>query len=513
MIRRMLPALLCAAILCAAPAAMAAEGLPSEVRFERAKVMVLKGDAAGAERELDALLAADPAFAPAKYLMGQVLFMKKEYARAAAMFDGYLKAEPSSEPAVRDLGVSLALAGKCTEALVFLGEALKGKPAGGAENYYAGLCLLREGRNDEAAARLAAAEAAGAGGFSLAARYNLALAYARMGKRDEAVRLADSLSSQKLPADVEGPVQRLRTALTKGGEREVSPWWISAAIGGQFDSNVVMLTEGTPQAVKDKVDTAAFRAFVLVSGGWAPLQDERRTLSLSLDAYRSFHSNADAAQFNLTSLQPALTYTARLGDAKGAGGARHTLSAGYEYGLNLFDGGDLNDVKSFGVFSQSHGLRLGWRGALWEQVALRGRYLFKFAEFANHDRSNFGHQAGFGPAIRFLHGRAGLLVEGTLRYEDAQSAFFDLLSPGAALTADARPLSWLGVQASLAVEREDHFRVDRTDWVKTASISLALHPWEHHAFVLMYEWTDDASTDQTYTYTRSIGSVIYAVSF
>ena len=98
MSHRLLPAHLCVVVLCAAASVSAGEGLPSEVRFERAKVMVLKGDAAGAEKELDALLAADPGFAPAKYLLGQVLFMKREYARAAAMFDAYLKAEPSSAP-------------------------------------------------------------------------------------------------------------------------------------------------------------------------------------------------------------------------------------------------------------------------------------------------------------------------------------------------------------------------------------------------------------------------------
>ena len=495
-----------------AGAAAAGEGLPSEVRFERAKVAMLKGDVAAAERELEDLLAADPSFNPAKYLMGQVLFMKKEYARAATMFDTYLKAEPSSEPAVRDLGVSLALAGRCTEALVFLGEALKGRPAGAAENYYTGLCMLRGGRYAEAVERFSAVEAAGGAGFALAARYNLAVAYARMGKGAEAARIADALASQRLPADAEGPVERLRTALSKGGEREVSPWWVSIAVGGQYDTNVVLLTEGTPPEVKDKTETAAFRAFVLASGGWAPLQDERRSLALSLDAYRSFHSTDDAKQFNLTSLQPALTYTARLGDGKAAE-ARHTLSAAYEYGVNMFDGGDLNDVKSFGVFSQSHGLRLQWRGALWENASLRGRYAFKFSEFANHDRTNLGHQAGFGPGFRFLSGRAGVLFEATFRYEDAEGAFFDLISPGLSFTADARPLRWLSFQGYFSVEREDHFRVDRTDWIKTAAVSAAFKPWDRHTFVLMYEWTDDASTDKNYAYTRSVASLIYAFAF
>ena len=179
----------------------------------------------------------------------------------------------------------------------------------------------------------------------------------------------------------------------------------------------------------------------------------------------------------------------------------------------MFDGGDLNDVKSFGVFSQAHGLRLQWRGALWESVALRGRYLFRFTEFANHDRTNFGHLAGFGPSVRLLHGKAGVLVEGTLRYEDAKDAFFDLLSPGAALTADAQPFSWLSLQGFFGFEREDHFRVDRTDWIKNASIAVTFKPWERHAFVLMYEWTDDASTDPNYAYNRSVASLIYAVSF
>ncbi|MBI5526174.1 MAG: tetratricopeptide repeat protein [Deltaproteobacteria bacterium] len=483
--------------------------LPSEVRFERAKVLMLRGDMAGAGRELDEILAADPAFAPAKYLLGQVLFAQKEYARAASMFDAYLKTDPGSETAMRDLGVALALSGRCPEALTTLQEVLKTKPMADAENYYAGLCLLGTGKPADAVAPLKVAAGAPKSGFSLAANYYLAAAYLRAGMRSEAAAIVERLSNERLPADTEGPVQRLRASIA-GGEREVRQWWVSIVAGSQYDTNVVMLTEGTPQEVRDITDQAAFRFFLMASGGYAPIQDERKSLSLSVDGYRSFHTNDDAAQFNLTSLQPSLYLSYRAGGEGGAAGHRHHLSGGYEYQLNMFDGGDLNDISEFGIFSQSHGLRLQWRAALPAALFTRARYQLRFAEFANDDRTNLGHAGGAGVGMRLWRGRAGLFLDAGLRYEDAENAFFDLASPQVSLSADVRLLKWLSLSAFASVEREDHFRVDRTDWIKAASVSVTLRPWERHSFIATHEWTDDASTDGNYTYSRHVTSLMYS---
>jgi Flp pilus assembly protein TadD len=489
-----------------------APGLPSEVRFERAKVLMLKGDMAGAARELDGILAADPAFAPARYLMGQVLFAQKEYARAAEMFDEYLKTDPGSETAMRDLGVSLALAGRCPEALTTLQQVLKTKPMADAENYYAGLCLLGTGKPAEAVPPLKIAAGAPKSGFNLAANYYLAAAYMRSGMRAEAAAIVERLSNERLPADAEGPVQRLRASVA-GGEREVRQWWMSLVTGSQYDTNVVMLTEGTPKEVRDITDQAAVRFFLMATGGYAPVQDERKSLSLSVDGYRSFHTNDDAAQFNLTSLQPSLYFSYRGGGEDGAAGHRHHLSGGYEYQLNMFDGGDLTDVSEFGIFSQSHGLRVQWRAVLPASLFTRARYQLRFAEFANHDRTNLGHAAGAGVGTRLWRGRAGLFLDVGFRYEDAENAFFDLASPQTSLSADVRLLKWLSLSAYASLEREDHFRVDRTDWIKAASASVTFRPWEKHSFIAMYEWTDDASTDRNYTYTRHVASLMYSTGF
>jgi tetratricopeptide (TPR) repeat protein len=154
-------AMAAAALSCAIPSHEILRWSDAAGLANRASSLRRAGDLAGAERELRAALAIDPASVPVLYNLGVVATLNRRDDEAEALYRRALAIDPGSAEAAANLGSVLIGTGRSGEAIAPLRTALQSRPADRACWTNLVVALAAQGSVEEA--RAAAREAARVG--------------------------------------------------------------------------------------------------------------------------------------------------------------------------------------------------------------------------------------------------------------------------------------------------------------------------------------------------------------
>jgi tetratricopeptide (TPR) repeat protein len=154
-----------------------------------AEAMEMQGKWDEAQREYEEILAKDPNEPSIHYLLGRLLLSKPQGDAAAIQqakdqFQKELQIDPKNAGAEYILGEMARQAGQCDEAVPYFTSAAKLDPTFGDAFMGWGFCLVTLKKYADAIPPLQMATRLEEGNPS--AHYNLAVAYSRTGKRDEA---------------------------------------------------------------------------------------------------------------------------------------------------------------------------------------------------------------------------------------------------------------------------------------------------------------------------------------
>lgn len=103
-----------------------------------------------ARKELDAELKIDPNNADAEYILGELARQEQNYDEAIAHFRGATALDPDFSQALRGLGMSLNATGKFAEAVPPLEKYVKLEPGDPAGHYQLAIAYARSGHKEEA---------------------------------------------------------------------------------------------------------------------------------------------------------------------------------------------------------------------------------------------------------------------------------------------------------------------------------------------------------------------------
>src|SRR5579871_1330990 len=154
-----------------------------------AEALEMQGKWDEAQREYEDILAKNPDEPSIHYLMGRLLLSKPQGDAAAIQqakeqFQKELQIDPKNAGAEYILGEMARQGGQCDEAVPYFTRAAKIDPTFGDAFMGWGFCLVTLKKYEDAIAPLQMATRLEEGNPS--AHYNLAVAYSRTGKRDEA---------------------------------------------------------------------------------------------------------------------------------------------------------------------------------------------------------------------------------------------------------------------------------------------------------------------------------------
>jgi len=103
-----------------------------------------------ARKELEAELKIDPDNADAEYVLGELARQQQQFDEAAEHFQRVVKLDPNFAEALRGLGMSLNATGKFTDAVAPLERYVKLRPGDPAGHYQLAIAYARSGRKEEA---------------------------------------------------------------------------------------------------------------------------------------------------------------------------------------------------------------------------------------------------------------------------------------------------------------------------------------------------------------------------
>jgi tetratricopeptide (TPR) repeat protein len=172
-----------------------------------AEALEMQGKWDEAQREYEDILAKNPNQPSIHYLLGRLLLSKPQGDAAAIQeakeqFQKELQIDPKNAGAEYILGEMSRQAGQCDEAVPYFTQAAKLDPTFGDAFMGWGFCLVTLKKYEDAIAPLQMATRLEEGNPS--AHYNLAVAYGRTGKRDEAEKefaIHRKLTANRPPAE------------------------------------------------------------------------------------------------------------------------------------------------------------------------------------------------------------------------------------------------------------------------------------------------------------------------
>ena len=479
--------------------AATARAAPVELEFTKGVVAFGQGDARAAERHFRQVLGERPDHHQALYYLGQALFSQGRFDEAARLFRRVLELQPARQQVKLDLALVLVKQEKFTAAEQVLAGA-SGEITGRASwNYYLGYCRYRLGRLEEALEPLQQARRLDQG-FASAASYYLGMAYAGLGRQQQAQRLFGRLAEQEAADHRLSSFARRNLEVLEGlaGREGQKSWWLLAAAGGGWDSNVTLDTQDPGRA-------AAGVVFLSAAGGWRPALGRDDRMEFSARLFRSFHTSAETEGYNLTDASARLGWNHRFG-----GG--HGLGLQYDFDLQLLDGAAALAMDGFGLYLHSHAGRVLLHLQEGRYSATSITYLFRASLFHSglDVRDNFHHEGMLGQQLSLLGGRWRLLLQAGAVWEDARHEFFDQWGPLAELRSRYRftPRLVFGVKGGW--QRASYYHSGRRDDRLTAGTSLAWQLTDHLGIGVNLDFLENLSSSDDYAYRRLMVSATLA---
>jgi len=489
---RLLAPLFAAAVLCAALPAAAQR--PAEVAYAEGVLAYEAEEWERAAQLFAEVQEVDPEHPSAGHYRGLALIALEQYEDAVDALEGAARAAPEEGVVQRDLGIAYLLMGNLAFAARQLGQAVRAEPGSAEGRYYLGVALARQGDCVVAARHLAEARRLDAA-VTQETRYLEGLCHIRHGDMEEVREAVDPIIRAPVSTPlVEASRRFVRIALrSEGIETAVFSGRAGLSVG--YDSNPTL-------AAREATHYHSFSPVVQLDATVRAVANEHHTLAGSISAYRSFNfPDAHASDYNYTLVTGSAYYRLR----GHGGGARHELHLGYDFALDLFDGGQpLTDQHH--LYSETHGGRIAWTIRQSPELQSRLTVLVRSGTFSLLRRNNVGVLVGFGQTAAVAGRSLLLMVEGTVRLEEAHSPDYDVVAPGILVAATWSAPWSLTVSAWVAYEHEDHPSSSdgRVDDMVAASLSVERPIVPHLSIALSWMHTESFSTVERFDYGRDI---------
>ncbi|MBI4400873.1 MAG: tetratricopeptide repeat protein [Nitrospirae bacterium] len=249
-----------------------------------------KGHYEQAEALFTQALMAKPGDPDAQYYLGQTLIRTKKFTAAELIFRDMLQADPTSGRALLGLGISQYSLGHYRDALTSLTAAEKVLPDDPLVYFYQGLTYHELEDFEQSPGRFLRAMTLSPD-LAPIAQYYSGVAYYRRGVLDEA-RIAFESAIALQPESEEAQAARELLAETpRAAPAGPRRWSLSFHVGSEWDSNVVLVPQGTqpPGGSTGISKQHDYRTVLSASGDFRAIQTETWTVGASYGIYQSFH--------------------------------------------------------------------------------------------------------------------------------------------------------------------------------------------------------------------------------
>ncbi|MBI4384948.1 MAG: tetratricopeptide repeat protein [Nitrospinae bacterium] len=350
-------------------------------------------------KAFDALLQKEPSNALARYYLGLNLNKLEKFNEAIAAFEKALELNPQLKEARLSLGIAYYKIKSLDPALQALSAAVDAEPGNGPAHFFLGLVHKEKGEHQRAVDRFKKAGELDRDLYQLSL-YNMALAYEKMGRIDEAREAA----ARAAEVDRRSGVARDSLALLEGlGGKSGKPkrWKFDASAGWQYDDNVTRVEQDT---VTGKSDSAGVFEF---NGSYKLIDGPRYGLEVDYDLFQSVYDESTNFDFQ--------SHGATIAGSRDAQG----WDAGMDYSYNYSTLGGVN-------FLETHTLRPSFGFSGMENFYVGASYLFQdknFLRLPSRDAAN--HSFGIDNFFFFMDSKAYVLFGYRFDREDAAGPEFD----------------------------------------------------------------------------------------
>jgi tetratricopeptide (TPR) repeat protein len=268
---------------------------------------------AAAERLFLEALVARPGDTEASYHLGRTQIRLRRYEAAEQTFRAMLQRDARSGRGQLGLGMALYYHGRFADAVRSLETAEKLLPQEPLVYFYQGLSHQKLGAYDRSVRPLATAGKL-AQDLAPEIRYLLGVAYYKQGFGEEAREQLEEVLQKEPRSNLASSANDLLKVLAGDGRHR--SWHISAAISGQYDTNVVLLPlgiqpSGGPAGISRKSD---YRAVLQLATELRPFQNDSSAAGITYSLYQSFHRTLDG--FDVQNHSPGLFVIKRLGQVE-----------------------------------------------------------------------------------------------------------------------------------------------------------------------------------------------------
>lgn len=492
-----------------------------ELNFSRGLKEFNDGNYEEAEEFFSTALQAKSGDVEATSYLGRTLIRLGQYQPAEALFRRMLEAAPASGQAHLRLGIIQYNQGRYQEALASLRAAEKVLPNEPLVYYYQGLAYHEMGEFEKSPGRFIRAMTLSPD-LAPIAQYYSGVAFFRRGVLDEArtafqAAVALQPESEQARLAKELLAQIPGQAPAGGGRR----WSVNANIGGEYDSNVVLLPLGTTPpggstGISRKHD---YRTVLSASAEYRAVQTERWTGGASYGFYQSFHSNLSA--FDVEDHSPNVYAQHQIGPLR--------ISAQYIYNYTLVGRAPYllaNTAQS--IFTLTEGSRT------FTQLQLRyqdkdfqdGRFplnsardgknwlagMTQYLLFAdNQGRARFGYTFDYdntGGGTPTVAGPAGIV----------ENADWDYLGHRASIGLELPPIYTLELDLAFDYYRQNYLNpntnsvnglIKRRDNVYAFTSTLSKILTSNLSTSLQYSYNRDECNLDVFDYNRSVLSLLF----
>lgn len=273
----------------------------------RGLFLLQSGFEADALNVFEEAVSADAQDVDARYYRGMLRGSRGDLGTAVADLRAVMAARPDFDEAALELGIALVQTGAFSEAVAWLEQAQRNARFESKASLYLGLAQLRLHELDKAKKNF---ERVGTDDdkSAQAARYYLGVVAYQQERWQDAEDSFQAVAAEKTGSAFEAEAA---TFLELMQRREQVPYQLHAAVGFEYDTNVLLAPDD--EALKDQaeVSTQEDGRFSIAAGGSYFWRLDPVRVAVGYDFYQSLHF--DLQEFNLQDHRPALEITANLG--------------------------------------------------------------------------------------------------------------------------------------------------------------------------------------------------------